>query len=86
MLCYFMKTTGCYRFRSIENMLAMQVARPVSLAKFQMKPRNVKGGTGETDVIKEMQTVDNYSVKDQFDTLKNLLKWRICIKWLHTII
>jgi len=47
------------------------VARPVA-AKFQQKPRNVKGGTGETDVIKEMQTVDGYTIKDQFDTLKNL--------------
>ena len=47
------------------------VARPVA-AKFQQKPRNVKSGTGETDVIKEMQTVDGYSIKEQFDTLKNL--------------
>ena len=61
-----------YRFRSLENMLAIaSAARPV-VAKFQQKPRNVKGGTGETDIIKEMQTVDGYSIKDQFDTLKNL--------------
>jgi hypothetical protein len=53
-------------------MLAISgVARPVA-AKFQQKPRNVKGGSGETDVIKEMQTVDGYTIKDQFDTLKNL--------------
>ena len=61
-----------FRYRSIENMLAIAgAARPVT-AKFQQKPRNVKGGTGETDIIKEMQTVDGYSIKDQFDTLKNL--------------
>ena len=61
-----------YRFRSLENMLAVAgAARPV-VAKFQQKPRNVKGGTGETDIIKEMQTVDGYEIKDQFDTLKNL--------------
>ena len=60
-------STG-FRFRSLENMLAVaDVARPVA-AKFQMKPRNVKQGTGETDVIKEMQTVDGYTIKDQYDT------------------
>tara|TARA_B100000029_G_scaffold350148_1_gene342560 strand:- start:223 stop:1713 length:1491 start_codon:yes stop_codon:yes gene_type:complete len=64
-------STG-FRFRSLENMLAIAgVARPVT-AKFQMKPRNVKGGTGVTDVIKEMQTVDGYTILDQYDTLKNL--------------
>ena len=70
-MLFYEDATG-YRFRSIENMLAIAgSARPV-VAKFQQKPRNVKGGQGETDIIKEMQTVDNYSVKDQFDTLKNL--------------
>ncbi len=70
-MIFYEDSTG-FRFRSLENMLAISgVARPV-VAKFQQKPRNVKGGTGETDIIKEMQTVDNYSVKDQFDTLKNL--------------
>ncbi|SVC20917.1 uncharacterized protein METZ01_LOCUS273771, partial [marine metagenome] len=64
-------STG-FRFRSLENMLAIAgVARPV-VAKFQMKPRNVKGGTGESNVIEEMQTVDGYTIKDQYDTLKNL--------------
>ena len=64
-------STG-FRFRSLENMLAIAgVARPVC-AKFQMKPRNVKGGTGESNVIEEMQTVDGYTIKDQYDTLKNL--------------
>ena len=70
-MLFYEDSTG-FRFRSLENMLAIGgVARPVS-AKFQQKPRNVKGGTGETDVIKEMQTVDGYTIKDQFDTLKNL--------------
>jgi len=68
----FYEDSNGFRFRSIENMLAIGgVARPVS-AKFQQKPRNVKEGTGETDVIKEMQTVDGYTIKDQYDTLKNL--------------
>ena len=70
-MIFYEDSTG-YRFRSIENMLAISgAARPV-VAKFQQKPRNVKGGTGETDIIKEMQTVDSYAIKDQFDTLKNL--------------
>ena len=70
-MLFYEDSTG-YRFRSIENMLAIAgSARPV-VAKFQQKPRNVKGGTGDTDVIKEMQTVDAYAVKDQYDTLKNL--------------
>ena len=68
----FYEDSNGFRFRSVENMLAISgVARPVA-AKFQQKPRNVKGGSGETDVIKEMQTVDGYTIKDQFDTLKNL--------------
>lgn len=70
-MIFYEDATG-FRYRSLENMLAVAgAARPVT-AKFQQKPRNVKGGTGETDIIKEMQTVDGYSIKDQFDTLKNL--------------
>ena len=70
-MLFYEDSTG-FRFRSLENMLAINgVARPVT-AKFQMKPRNVKQGTSESDVIKEMQTVDGYTIKDQFDTLKNL--------------
>ena len=52
-MMFYEDSTG-FRFRSIENMLAIAgVARPVT-AKFQQKPRNVKGGSGETDIIKEM--------------------------------
>ena len=61
-----------FRFRSLENMLAVEgVARPVT-AKFQQKPRNVKGGGMHSNVIEEMQTVDAFTIKDQYDTLKNL--------------
>ena len=46
-MLFYEDATG-YRFRSIENMLAIAgSARPV-VAKFQQKPRNVKGGTGVT--------------------------------------
>ena len=70
-MLFYEDSTG-FRFRSLENMLAISgVARPV-VAKFQQKPRNVKGGTGVTDIISEMQTVDGYSIVNQFDTLKNL--------------
>lgn len=70
-MLFYEDATG-FRYRSIENMLAVAgAARPVT-AKFQQKPRNIKGGTGQTDIIKEMQTVDGYTIKDQFDTLKNL--------------
>jgi hypothetical protein len=70
-MLFYEDATG-FRYRSIENMLAVAgAARPVT-AKFQQKPRNVKGGTGITDIIREMQTVDGYTIKDQFDTLKNL--------------
>ncbi len=61
-----------FRFRSLENMLAVAgVARPVT-AKFQQKPRNVKGGGMHSNVIYEMQTVDAFTIKDQYDTIKNL--------------
>ena len=64
-------STG-FRFRSLENMLAVAgTARPVT-AKFQQKPRNIKGGGQHSNVIEEMQTVDGYTILDQYDTLKNL--------------
>jgi len=62
-----------FRFRSLENMLAITdgAARPV-VARFEKKPRAVKDGTGVTNIIQEMQTVNDFNIVSQYDTLKNL--------------
>ena len=70
---YFYEDSTGFRFRSLENMLAITdgAARPV-VARFEKKPRSVKGGTGITNIIQEMQTVDGFTIDNQFDTIKNL--------------
>ena len=69
---FYEDSTG-YRFRSLENMLAITdgSARP-AVARFEKKPRSVKGGTGITNIIQEMQTVNSFSIDNQYDTIKNL--------------
>jgi len=70
---YFYEDSTGFRFRSLENMLAITdgAARPV-VARFEKKPRSIKGGTGITNIIQEMQTVDGFTIDNQFDTIKNL--------------
>jgi len=70
---FFYEDSTGFRFRSLENMLAITdgAARPV-VARFEKKPRSVKGGTGMTNVVQEMQTVDGFLIQNQFDTIKNL--------------
>ena len=69
---FYEDSTG-YRFRSIENMLAITdgSARP-AVARFEKKPRSVKGGTGITNIAQEMQTVNSFTIDNQYDTIKNL--------------
>ena len=66
------ETSLGFNYRSIESMLAItdNIARP-SVAKFSPGPSNVREG-GNYDVLKEMTVVSDYSIKTQFDTLKNL--------------
>ena len=70
---YFYETALGFHLRSLESLLAITdgSARPV-VAKFVDKPKSIKGGTGENDIIKDMQIVDGYSIDSQFDTLQNL--------------
>jgi len=69
----FYETAIGYHFQSIESMLAISngVARPVQ-AKYTPKPANIRDGRGNRDVVKEMQTVVNFQINEQFNTLKNL--------------
>jgi len=69
---YFYEDSTGFRFRSLENMMAITdgAARPV-VARFEKKPRSIKDGTGESNIIQEMQTVDSFTIKNQFDTVKN---------------
>ena len=70
---FFYEDSTGYRLRSLENMLAITdgAARP-AVARFEKKPRSVKGGSGITNIIQEMQTVDGFTIENQFDTIKNL--------------
>jgi len=69
---HFYETSLGFNFRSIESMLAISAntARP-SVAVFSPGPSNVRE-SGNYDVLKEMTVVSDYSIKTQFDTLKNL--------------
>ena len=52
---FFYEDSTGYRFRSLENMLAITdgAARP-AVARFEKKPRSAKGGSGVTNIIQEM--------------------------------
>ena len=62
-----------YHFKSFESMLASTetIARPV-VALYRPTPANIRDARGNRNVIKEMQTVRNFNINSQFDTLKNL--------------
>jgi hypothetical protein len=70
---YFYETAMGYHLRSLENMLAItdQVARPV-VAKYSMKPKGVKQGTGNSNILYEMQNASDFTILSQFDSLKNV--------------
>lgn len=69
---YFYETSLGFNFRSIESMMAItdNTARP-AVAKFSPGPSNIREG-GNYNVLKEMTIVSDYTIKSQFDTLKNL--------------
>jgi hypothetical protein len=70
---FFYEDSTGYRFRSLENMLAITdgAARP-AVARFEKKPRSAKGGSGVTNIIQEMQIVDDFIIQNQYDTIQNL--------------
>ncbi len=59
--------------KSLESHLATSgvAARPV-VAKYKPTPANVRQGDGNRDVVREMQQVSNFRIKEQYDTLKSL--------------
>jgi len=61
-----------YHFKSYESLLATETtARPV-VALYRNIPANIRDDRGNRDIIKEMQTVRNFKINSQYDTLKNL--------------
>ena len=70
---YFYETVAGFNYRSLESMLAIEAntARPV-VARYKSKPANISDEKGDKDIKNEMQVVMSYTIKDQFDTLKNL--------------
>ena len=62
-----------FHVKSYESLLASTntVARPV-VALYKPTPANIRDDKGNRDIIKEMQTVQGFSINSQFDTLKNL--------------
>ena len=71
---YFYETVAGFNYRSLESMLAIEAntARPV-VARYKSKPANISDEKGNKDIKNEMQVVMSYTIKDQFDTLKNLI-------------
>ena len=69
----FYETAIGFQFKSYESMLATSqtIARPV-VALYRSIPANIRDEQGNRNVIKEMQTVKNYQLNSQYDTLKNL--------------
>ena len=62
-----------FQCKSYESLLASTntVARPV-VALYRPSPANIRDEMGNRNIIKEMQTVQGFSINSQFDTLKNL--------------
>ena len=71
-MLFFENAIG-FHFKSYESLLASTdtIARPV-VALYKSQPANIRDGKGNRDVIKEMQTVQSFTINSQFDTLKNL--------------
>lgn len=66
------ETSFGFNFRSYESMLAItdSKARPV-VARFEPKPASVRIN-GNRDILQEMKIASEFTIKDQFNTLKNL--------------
>ena len=62
-----------FNVKSYESLLASTntVARPV-VALYKPSPANIRDEMGNRNIIKEMQTVQGFSINSQYDTLKNL--------------
>lgn len=70
---YFYETAVGFNYRSLESMLAIEAntARP-AVGRYRSKPANISDEKGGKDIKNEMQVIMNYTILDQFDTLKNL--------------
>lgn len=66
------ETAFGFNFKSLESMLAItdSQARPV-VARFEPKPASVRIN-GNRDILQEMKIASEFTIKDQFNTLKNL--------------
>jgi hypothetical protein len=71
---YFYETAKGFYYRSIEHMLAIASDNArAAVAAYRPKPSNLRQTPGgEKDIKNEMQLVIDYTIKDEFDTLKNL--------------
>ena len=71
-MSFFESAIG-FQFKSYESMLAVSgvSARPV-VAKFLSVPANVRDARGNKNIIRDMQICESFTIKSQFDTLKNL--------------
>ena len=71
-MLFFENSLG-FQLKSYESLLASTntVARPV-VALYRPSPANIRDEMGNRNIIKEMQTVQGFSINSQYDTLKNL--------------
>jgi len=68
----FFETSYGFNYKSYESLLAFSsdTARP-AVAKFEPKPSSIRI-EGNRDILQEMRNVSKFTIKDQFNTLKNL--------------
>ena len=66
------ETSFGFNFKSMESMLAItdSQARPV-VARFEPKPASIRVD-GNRDILQEMKIASTFTIKDQYNTLKNL--------------
>ena len=71
----FYETTKGFNFRSFESMMAMSgtIARP-AIEKYAMQPANMRNNNMEKDILKDLQSPDNYSFENVVNTLEELNK------------
>jgi hypothetical protein len=71
----FYETTKGFNFRSFESMMAQGGTEPrLSIEKYAMQPANMRTADGHKDIIKDLQSPDQYSFENVVNTLDELNK------------
>ena len=81
----FYETATGFKCQSYESMLAVapDTARP-SMAKFVNQVANTRDAKGDRDILKEMQTISEYKILENFNTMKLLVTGALSSRVLKT--